>query len=698
MIMGEDYYSAMDQDYYEESPEPLPVREAKESAIEKPLIPISEIGQTVTEGRAGGGTLLNTMQAAIWRGAGKIELALQAEGAEPFVGAEAYGKEVREDIRQLAKINEVEIHSVHTPTWVGNLSGYAGKQQGFSDEYRSMQLEEVKKAIDFSADVTGGSAIVVHTGEYERPMFDQAWNKGEFKQYEEEPEKALYPLIDKRTGHVITAIRRNLPITIPKWKTSGHEYVDSKGSHVNTGDYIDYDENKVSFKDRVPDYDPKNPNKIVMEQKSWQYFVEEAKKRNEELERQKGRALKQDEKITPEEALYCALQEGEQRFAEGWALQYMDRLDVEFKAVEQLKKLRTHYEQLEKNTPKEDLWKLALEDDTLARVSGGMIPREYKLPTEFIDKRMKEIQESIRSSQEMAAGQLQRAKEAEIAKENVVSSWKYATDKSLHSYAELGIYAMQRTDEGKKRGMVKEDIFIAPENLFPEMGYGSHPEELIQLVQNARKKMVNYLTEQYIEDPSGGVDQTTGKPRMIPNPYYRGISKEEAEKDAKKHIKATLDTQHLGMWFRYFTPKPGETEENRFKRFEKWYMEQVEKMEKEEIIGNIHIVDGFGRGHTHLPAGEGIMPVKSAIEYLKKKGWKGAMSSEGYGEPTRQLTQTWAHFGSPIYAIGTRLGAPLRSWTDVEHSYFSNMQSPYFVFGAYAPSNDWTLWSGIPLE
>jgi hypothetical protein len=663
MIMGDDYYSSMDRSYDSQNSDSAP-------NIEKPIVSISDIGQSVTEGRAGGGTFMSSMQAAIFRGAGKVELALQQEGSEPFVGAEAYGREMREDLRDLSRINEVKVTSIHSPTWVGNLSGYAGKQQGFSDEYRSMQLEEVKKAIDFSADVTGGSAVVVHTGEYERPMTGENWNnKNEFQQYEEEPNKAMYPLIDRRSGHVISVIRKDTPITIPKWKTN------------EKGEYMDYEGNIVNFRDRVPEFDAKSPDKIKMEQKDWGYFIKEAELRNKELQANKHRELKPDERITPEEAFYISMLDGQERTARGWASNYSQRMESEMRTIEKLKDARKHYSELEKNTPKEDMWKLARADKTLMSLSDGILSEEYK-----------------NSSKDMVSGQLQNAKESEIAKENVVSSWKYAKDKSVHSYAELAIYAMDRTRQGRRTGNVKDDIFIAPENLFPEMGYGSHPEELIELVQNARKKMVDYLTKPQIQDPAGSIDEN-GKPKLINNPYYREMSAKEAEEEAKKHIKATLDTQHLGMWYRYFTPKPGETEEARLKRFEGWYMDEVKKLQDSDVIGHMHIVDGFGRGHTHLPAGEGVMPVRSAVEYLKKKGYTGALTSEGYGEPGRQLTQTWREFGSNIYKSGAAVEAGrAESWTNVENSYFSKMQSPYFIFGSYSPSNDWTLWSGIPLE
>ena len=42
-------------------------------------------------------------------------------------------------------------------------------------------------------------------------------------------------------------------------------------------------------------------------------------------------------------------------------------------------------------------------------------------------------------------------------------------------------------------------------------------------------------------------------------------------------------------------------------------------------------------------------------------------------------------------------GARGQRWGEVQYSYFGQNQPPYFVFGAYAPSNDWTLWSQTPM-
>ena len=110
------------------------------------------------------------------------------------------------------------------------------------------------------------------------------------------------------------------------------------------------------------------------------------------------------------------------------------------------------------------------------------------------------------------------------------------------------------------------------------MGYGSHPEELISIVHDARTEMVNRLTNKRIKDPTGKLDKE-GDAVMINNPDYRGWSKKKAEKEANEHIRATLDTTHLGMWWKYFEPKYGETEEQRLNRFRGWYMDQIKALE-----------------------------------------------------------------------------------------------------------------------
>ncbi len=698
------YYSPMDRSY---SGNKLPDIKPAES-LEQPIIPISQIGQTVTEGSRFG-NLIQTATAAIRAGTGRIELQTQMGGGGEPVGAESYGKEAREALRELARANQVQFTSVHTPTSVGNLSGFNPQQGNFNDEHRKIELDEVKKAIRFAADAAQGGAVVVHTGEFHRPIFDADWNKkgkwaDSFIGYDEEPEKTVMHLVDDRTGRVISEVRRNQEVYRPVWnKYKGDSsYKDSKGNSVQKGDYVDYEGNKIqNFEERVPEYDAEK-GLFKVEKKTWKDFEEEAEERNTILQKQYGRQLKPEERVTPEESFMQAQLESNIGVAKGWALNYGMRVKDELEALGKVKKALEYYEKLEKQANPEELF--AMRKDAGSMLGRFGVPPELtlsekKLPSEMLREGLWEIRKQIESSKDMATSQMQQAKEQELMKQHAVSIDKYAKKKSFGGFAEAGLHAYKET---KNNPYVKKDVFVAPENIFPEMGFGSHPEELIELVKGARKEMVKKLTEKYIEDPSGRRDDD-GKPIMVANPDFQGIEKSEAEKLAEKHIKATFDTQHMGMWWKHFKAKPGESENQTRKRFNSWYMDEVEKMQNEKIIGNIHLVDSIGGGHHHLPAGQGDLPVVDAIRLLKKKGYGGFINSEAYEEdrfsPGRIVIETWAAFGSPIQRGYASMapGGP-QAWSDVRSGYFGQTYPPRFVFGAYAPSNDWTLWSQTPME
>ena len=656
-----------------------------QNSIERPIISSGDVGMTVTEGSRVGGTFRQTMQAAIRAGAKQVELATVMEGSDKGVGAEAYGKEAREELREMARANEINIASIHSPTQIGNLSGYSG-ERGFSDETRKREVDEIKKAINFAAEVGEGSAVVVHTGEYARPISEQKWAKDEsgnyiFKGYGEEVEKASAFLVDTKTGSIINQVRKDAVVPRPVWKTN------DKGEYVN-------DDGKVikELKDRVPVFDSKTDT-FKMKEYRWEDFEKEAAERNKIKEEKFGRKLTENEKLTTEEAFFQGILESQISQSKGWALYHSQEFEDAKNGLEKLKKAKKFYDNLDESLPEEEKWKL-LREDRSYRLPPDIVPSETKPISEIIDGLIKDTKTKIEYIRKSSLGSQQQAKEYEIRQKYTTSLGKYAKKQSMKSYADAGIYAMEQSDIHK----TKKPVFIAPENIFPEMGYGSHPEELMELVQNARKAMVKSLTSQKIEDPSGRLDEG-GMPIMVNNPRYRGWSKEKAEKEAKEHIKATLDVGHLGMWFKHFEPKLGETEDKRRKRFDKWYVGQVKKLEKADVLGHIHVVDSMGYGHTHLPAGQGKMPIKTALEYLKEKGFTGTMVSEGHEEGgPRQIMKVWEHLGTPVNVYGgTQPGAPTR-FSDIHQSYFGQHRAPTYIFGAYAPSNDWTLWSQTPME
>ncbi len=665
--------------------------------IEK-SIGINEIGQSVAEGQRFG-TFIQTTQNAIKAGAGKLELSTGMGGGHESVGAESYGEEARQALREISKVNQVDFVSVHTPAQIGNMSGYNPQERGFSDEHRKHGMEEVKKAIDFAADVNGG-AVVVHTGEFQRDMSDQPWAKNpdgtyRFLNYDEEPGRAVLYMVDNRTGKLITEVRKSMVVHEPRFKTvydpeqRRERWIDKNGDFLN--------EEKIDdLFMRVPEWDDTH-TRFKTRRLTWDNFIDRANEWNRYHPKPDGH------KWTPEEMFFRSQMETRILQARGSSLFHGRQYDTDRKQREELLKLYDYFKSIEDKVPKEEQWKIMRNEPRIKQYISALshdAGTEQKLPSEILKEDIKKIELDMKFIHESSASADAQAEETTETMQHVVPVEVYAKQQSRRGFAEAGIYAMERS---KNSPYSKKDVFIAPENIFPEMGYGSHPEELIELVQDARQEMVKMLTSRMIDDPGQRRDND-GNLLKVPNPNYDpSISQSQAEQEAKRHIKATLDTQHLGMWWKHFQPLPGESKHHRKERFDKWYMDQVDKLEKSDIIGHIHVVDAMGAGHHHLPVGQGDLPIRQALEYLKSKGYGGTMISEAYGEDAmhgqgRILTETWKGLGTPIRGAGYRIGAPAQSWTDIQHGYFGATQNPYFIFGAYSPSNDWQLWSQVPME
>lgn len=707
-----------------------------EPSLEKPIIHPGELGQSVTEGSRFG-SFLQTATGAIRTGASRVELQTQMGGGGEPVGAEVYGKEARQALREIQKANEVEFTSVHAPTQVGNVSGF-NPQQGFVDEQKKMAVDEIKKAIDFAADVTRGGSIVFHTGEYQRPISEQEWavfrdkdgkpmkdSEGKtmykFLGYKEEPGKAITYMVDDRTGKIIGDVRKSNVIREPVYLTADHDYkgkdVDGNPTLIRKGDLITEDGKYINrynpdhiFR-RVAQWN-EGLKRFETEKLTWDE-IEERRFRWNERQTDPSRKI-----TTTEEMAYRIQVENQIMQYRGHSL-YHGRFYMEEKRErDAIKESLKFYRELEsKMTPEEARHFMRSDPKTRRYVSAELTGFKDRLPSEILQEALVQAEQSLQYTHEASASADAQADTLKDTLDHVVPISNYAKEQSFRSVAEAGIHAFQRTNEHK----LNKDIYISPENIFPEGGYGSHPEELIEFVKDSRRKMVEYLTEKTIKDPHNRlvlVKNSKGEYveeiQRIENPFYHaGMSKAKAEELAERHIKSTLDTQHLGMWAKHFQPiylkgqGRMETPEETNKRFDGWYKEQIEMLSKEGIVGEIHIVDGFHTGgHTHLPAGQGDLPVVDAVKYLREKGFKGVMVSEGHGEEQlgqgRIITKVWEAFGSPVFGRGYfngegGPGAPIR-FADVHQSYFQKKQAPYFVFGGYSPSNDWTLWSEAPLE
>ena len=125
------------------------------------------------------------------------------------------------------------------------------------------------------------------------------------------------------------------------------------------------------------------------------------------------------------------------------------------------------------------------------------------------------------------------------------------------------------------------------------------------------------------------------------------------------------------------------------------------EMVTKKVVGHIHLDDNFGYNDEHLAPGEGNAPITEMMKALKDNGYKGELIVEPGADFTTDLSgfhsvmKTWKLFGSSVYGAGS--GVRGRGWGDVT-GYMGMTQPPYFVFGSYSPSEDWTLWSGVQLE
>jgi hypothetical protein len=238
--------------------------------------------------------------------------------------------------------------------------------------------------------------------------------------------------------------------------------------------------------------------------------------------------------------------------------------------------------------------------------------------------------------------------------------------RTTDSIAKLGVKAMMATEKNKKD--LNEPVFISPEGYEPGT-YGSHPEELAKIVTESRKRMTDMLVQ-------------------------KGYSENEAEKKSKDHIRATIDTGHLNMWRKHFFKQhEGENEESVEKRYKKWYVDQAKKLVKAGVVGQVHLSDNWGFDDEHLSAGQGNAPLKEFVKTMEDAGVKHFIAERGSFNAQTILPETLSFLGSPVYALGRRT-----NFSNIRNAHFGYAAPSNYIVGAYAPSNDFKLWSEVPLE
>jgi len=722
MIFQRDYYSPMDR-AYNDSAEPgseIALHTDAMQPIDPEAMPgeesdfsIKDIGMSVPMGIAAAN--VHGIQAKIRSGANSLEIQFPGtvRGSRNAQTPEQYGIDQRRAIAEIKRANDVKF-TTHASFGIMGLSG-ADQHGNFSWTHQKMSVDEVKKAIEFAADAAGGGSVVVHTGEYERPIAEMPWARDKngklmFRRYYTEADDAQFPVIDDRTGQVITTVQKDRLVARAKWLRANTDYdgLDQHGNpvRIRKSDYIDYEGKKIidpydPIHGRVPEYN-ETSGRFEVEMLHFDDFVKEAEERNRRKEQQIGRKLRSEEMDYPEEVYIKATLETQEGHARGWALQYARGFESYQKAVKKLEEMRSRYALLKESIPKDELWKIMQQDGEMRQYSGGILPIEEIDPVELIDRELKQARHNMEYQYQAATSQEQQAKDTAETRRWMISARKRMYNAGFMGYAETGIYAMEKSKDPKN------PVMVTMENIFPDR-VGGHPEEMIELIQGSRRRMVEMLTKKEIETEQWDSQKQQYVKIRRPNEYYKGISESEAEKLAERHIKATIDTGHINLWKKYYIKDPNLTPEQNEKKYHDWLMGYIRKFAEKKMTGNIHLSDNFGYEDEHLSPGQGDSPIREMIAEFRKNGYKGSITVEPGAAATTDegdfygLMQTWRYFGSHVDTLGMggtglRVGAPNRSWTEVQSGYFGQTVPPYFVFGSYAPSNDWTLWTGVPME
>lgn len=717
----------MERDFLE-----TPVEE--DAGIQKPIIPMSELGTTVPEqDPATGAHILQNIESNIRMGASQMQIVMSTPSTNPIGGrAKAYGKDVRRAIREMVEANQVDIVGLELPTSSNtNLSGFDGQRMTLNEDKRRRDIQEVKEAIDFAADIGGGGGVDIWSQEYVRSITDN--NKingnGKYRFYDYSEEELDYKdaidgkkndydfnnsrvdsvkyVYDKRTGQVLKDIKTNNVIHAPKYMNA-KEMAESKFIGINSvgkfsqkkqdmtgdgiireNDYVDMTGEWLNMEDtedqlkRVGYWNEKE-ERFETENIDWKGVVERTKEYN--------KTRPESEHIAPEVMAHRLQLESQILQSRGQSLYYTQQYEKE---IRQIKKLGEDLEQLKKedalarehlNDEEYEIWSKQKKEEILGGGRGGVVPKNmldaFKTPVDALQDEIRLMHRHLRHTHESSGGADARAREMMEMANSVTTLDNIAKQRTFDSYAELGLHAFDKTRELKNKGQYKKDLYVGPELGWPT-AFGGHPEEFIEIIEGAREKMVKDLVTQ------------------------KGVAPQEAKKLAANHIKGDFDTSHMAMWFNHFAKKDkNESDESRLKRFNKWFGEMVDKMVEKDVIGSIQVVDAINGQHSHLPPGQGVFPVidatKKVYEAAKKKGKKIDIVSEGHEEERfgkgRILTETWKNFGA---SIGTgRYGAPgvPQTFRGVQSAYFGGTQPPTYVVGAYVPSNEWSLWSEVPFE
>lgn len=590
----------------------------------------------------------------VFQGMTKVELGFWGNGKGSLGGGnttpEMYGKDMRQDIRELGKVNDMDL-STHVSPSVYGWGGY--RQNEFNDFHLAENMREVRRTIEFAADTTNGGAVVIHTGEFPRSLATFFGHEG-FEMYPGEIEKARHELVNEKTGQVITQIANNQKVWIPKYETD--EDGEIKYFKNPDGSILRDELGKP-----VPKLALSDNNQVQLDSYTFKEYME----REQKMARDRGESIPTQPEIVKKfyrEQMNVQVDQalGQSRY---FGEQYHIGIDSREKILGEI----SRYQRL-RDTMGEEQFESYVKDVLKARSSEQLFT-QLNNGLHQAERQIQQGKESLTSGKRTAAQIMDQV-------ENAVDIVEYGVKRSANSIGQLGMEAFEKTREKQKSEPTFKPLFIAPENIYPEQ-YGAHPQELKELILRSRESMVQRLMQK------------------------EGMSEEEAKEVAKTHIKATFDIGHVNTWWKYYN---GSRED-----FKKWALGQVQDLVNNDIIGHAHIADNWGYEDEHTTPGQGTAPIKEFVKILAK-----ADITDMITEPAHQDIQaqfgSWNLFGGNVNFTALEfanassnglLNQQADRWTNIQNSYFGKVHTPNFIAGDYSPSQEFRgapFYTGLPLE
>ena len=631
MVFNTEYYSTLDRGFYhtEQYKDPIEV-EFPEPSEQSTNLTAKEIGTGLNPMQYP----LEALKAKIREGAAKVELTFMGtgKGSSQASTPESMGRLERQEMQRLSKINEVEFSTHATPNIMG-VSGFNPQAGKFDDDMQQKYLKEIEKAIHFAAEASTGGAIVFHTGEWTRPIMEAGLSKDNRITGEGGRFREYATELQKAPIMLADPERGNI-VQIPR----------------DTKFYFPEEEYDNATKMSFIKVDGQG-NPIVK-----QYGFHDAIKHIKEIH-QSDTLLKNK---SDEEILIYGINEQNLKSAQGEVGRFMNAVETDKKTLKKLVEARDHVQKVWDSTPESQRWRLM--EEARLRVADPAVDKylisDIKNPLEIFSEAEKNLRRDLEGHQKIVVSAQERYQQLMDESGRFKSVDKVGLERSTDAIAKLGLKTMEAYEKNKKN--LNQPLFLSPESFLPDY-YGSHPSEIRTLVTESREKMAKELIQK------------------------RGMSESEAKEIAQRHIKGTIDTGHFNMWRQHFQGKPEE--------YDKWYLDELEKLAKEGILGHVHLTDNFGFDDEHLTPGQGNAPIKEFVKRMEKAGIRDFIVEGGSFNPTTTLPDTLAELGSPLYALGRRI-----NWSHVRNGHFGYAAPANYIVGAYAPSNEWRLWSEVPLE